>query len=149
MEEKMIAVILASHGRFAEEALHAAEMVVGKQENCAVLSVSDDKNLEKCLTELNEMCDCLDTTHGLLILVDMYGGTPCNASCNLLLTRQNGIDMELLSGFNLPVLLEVFSNREMPPSEMKEYITEVYPQMLKDLKPILNESGDDDADQLG
>lgn len=151
MNEKndTMAIILASHGRFAEEALRTTEMVIGKQENVGVLSVTEEKDLQDCLPELEDICKQLDTGRGLMILVDMYGGTPCNAGSSLLLRHQDEIDMELLSGFSLPMLLEVFINRAKSPAELKAYITELYPQMFRDLKKILNEEEDSDADQLG
>lgn len=145
----MIAIILASHGLFAKEALNTTEMVIGKQENVGVLSVTDDKNLEACLPELAAICEELDTSEGLLMLVDMYGGTPCNTGCSLLLQKQDQLPMELLSGFSLPMLLEVFLNRSKTPAELKSYITDLYPAMFRDLKQILNEGGESDVDQLG
>lgn len=148
--QKELAVILASHGQFAVEALKAAEMIVGQQENCATLSVTDDKNLATCMEELSGTCAKLNTAAGLLVLVDMYGGTPCNAASALVLTVQGEMEIELLSGFNLPMLLELFSNRQMAAAEMKSYLQEVYPLCFKDVKEVLNaESEDDDADQLG
>ncbi|GEM_PF-1116664 len=143
------AIILASHGELAREALRTVEMVIGRQENVSVLSVTDDKNLEACLPEMLGMCDELDTTTGLFILADMYGGTPCNVSSSILLQKQHEMNIELLSGFSLPMLLETFLNRNMQTADLKEHITRMYPEMFKDLKIILNESGEDDADQLG
>ncbi|MDL2301678.1 PTS mannose/fructose/sorbose family IIA subunit [Lachnospiraceae bacterium OttesenSCG-928-D06] len=147
---KELAVIIASHGNYAKEALVAAEMIVGKQENCATLSVTDVKNLDTCLLELEEICNKLDTSRGLLFLVDMYGGTPCNSASNMLLKRQEHMEIELLSGFNLPMLLEVFMDRELPVSELKDSLVEAYPGYLKDLGKILNEeSEENDATELG
>ncbi|MCP1103123.1 PTS system mannose-specific IIA component [Aequitasia blattaphilus] len=145
----MNAIILASHGLFAQGALGAVEMIIGKQDNVRVLSLTEDKNLESCLPEMNQMCEELDTSSGLLILVDMYGGTPCNVSSNILLQKQDELDIELLSGFSLPMLLEVFIDREKSPAQIKEDIINNYSDMMKDLKLILNESGDEDGNQLG
>lgn len=142
------ALILASHGSFARGAMEAAQMIVGQQENMGILSVTEDKDLAACIAELNEILAGLDTGNGVLVLVDMFGGTPCNAASNLLL--QSGVAMELLAGFNLPVLLEVCSNREEPAAELAALAKERYGAGMQDLKQILLESEEsDNANQLG
>ena len=75
-----VAVILASHGYLAKEALRSAEMIVGKQDNCAYLAVTEDLNLEQAKEQMNRMYDELDTSKGTIILCDILGGTPSNVS---------------------------------------------------------------------
>lgn len=141
------AIILASHGSFAQGAREAAEMIVGAQENLAVLSITEEKDLETGVAELFSLAQGLDCTNGVLVLVDMFGGTPCNAACRLLLEAKHPV--ELLAGFNLPVLLEVCSNREVCAQELAQLAKVRYSESLVDLKEMLTESGDDDANQLG
>lgn len=141
------ALILASHGTFAQGAAEAAQMIVGQQDNMGILSVTEDKDLAACIAELEEILAGLDTAQGVLVLVDMFGGTPCNAASNLLL--QSEVPMELLAGFNLPVLLEVCSSREEPAAELAALAKVRYGAGMQDLKEILLESGgENDADQL-
>lgn len=141
------AILLVSHGNFAAAALEAAEMIVGKQSNTAVVSVSEDKDLDAVVANLEKAINDLDTRNGLLILVDIYGGTPCNASCRMLLTSEE--DIRLLSGFNLPVLLEVYSNREQSAAQLVDTAKALFAESLTDLNEIFAEGGDDDGDQLG
>lgn len=116
MSEKVpVAVILASHGDFAKYALNSAEMIVGKQKNVGVLSVTLDLNLDQAKQEMEEIYDRLDHRGGTIILVDILGGTPSNVSGNFCLTKDNVL---VISGLNLPMLLDLFNNRKRDLNEL-------------------------------
>ncbi|MFD1449580.1 PTS sugar transporter subunit IIA domain-containing protein [Oceanobacillus sojae] len=102
-----VAVLVASHGEFAKHALKSAEMIVGEQDNCGVVIVSMDLTLADAEKELAEELNKLDRSAGTVILVDIFGGTPSNMSGRIVLSEENVL---AVSGLNLPMLLDLFSN---------------------------------------
>ena len=120
---KEIGIILISHGHFAEYAMKSAEMIVGKQENYKIISVTDDKDLENVLAEIRDAYKKLKDEREVIVLADIFGGTPCNAGSRMIL---DGCDITVYTGFNLPVLLELLLNRELPTEEIKDKLEEVY-----------------------
>lgn len=120
---KEIGIILISHGHFAEYAMKSAEMIVGKQENYKIISVTDDKDLENVLSEIRDAYKKLKDEREVIVLADIFGGTPCNAGSRMIL---DGCDITVYTGFNLPVLLELLLNRELTTEEIKDKLEEVY-----------------------
>lgn len=118
-----IGIILISHGYFAKYAMESAEMIVGKQENYKVISVTDDKDLEDVIKELEDSYKILSKDREVIVLADIFGGTPCNATSRLML---NGEDVVAYTGFNLPVLLELLLNRDDTLDNIKLKLKKVY-----------------------
>ena len=71
----------------------------------------------------------------IIILADIFGGTPCNASSRMIL---DGCDVVVYTGFNLPVLLELLLNRELPTEAIKEKLEEVYKETFIDINKKLS-----------
>ena len=128
---KEIPVILISHGHYAKYALESAEMIIGKQENCEVISVTEDKDLDSVTKELEEVYKKLKNEKGAVILTDIRGGTPSNAAANLLVRED---DILALSGYNMPLLLELFTNRDLEMEDLKEGLYEAFRESLVDLR---------------
>ena len=128
---KEIPVILISHGHYSKYALESAEMIVGKQENCEVISVTEDKDLDSVTKELEEVYKKLKNEKGVIILTDIRGGTPSNAAANLLVRES---DILALSGYNMPLLLELFTNRDLGMEELKASLYEAFNESLVDLR---------------
>ena len=128
---KEIPVILISHGHYSKYALESAEMIVGKQENCEVISVTEDKDLESVTKELDGVYKKLKNEKGVIILTDIRGGTPSNAAASLLVREK---DVLALSGYNMPLLLELFTNRDLGMKELKKCMTEAFSESLVDLR---------------
>jgi PTS system mannose-specific IIA component len=120
---KEIAIILISHGEFAKYAMDSAQMIVGKQENYEVVSVTNNKDLENVIEEVKEAYKKLKNGREVLILADIFGGTPSNASSTILL---EGADVVVYTGFNLAVLLELLLCRELPIEVIREKLEAVY-----------------------
>ncbi|MBC6314914.1 PTS sugar transporter subunit IIA [Listeria grandensis] len=105
-----IALILASHGDFAKEALHSLEMIVGQQANIATLSLHPGEDLPDFTKRMDDAYTKLDHVKGAIIICDIYGGTPSNAAmATLIKYREEKI--AAYSGLNLPVLLELSTSR--------------------------------------
>ncbi|HCF05906.1 MAG: sugar transporter subunit [Desulfomicrobiaceae bacterium] len=103
----MIGVLLVTHGTFGEHLLDAAQTILGPQEGCAVVAVDDTRPMDTILGDIKDHVRRLDRGNGVLILTDMFGGTPSNLSLSLLLQGK----VEVVSGVNLPLLLKALTNR--------------------------------------
>jgi PTS system mannose-specific IIA component len=104
----MIAIILITHGQFGQELLRTAQDIVGRQEGVAALSVTPEMGLENVSQALGETIERLASPDGVLIMVDMLGGTPCNTA----LLKTKDLSAEVITGVNLYMLLSSFTHRE-------------------------------------
>ena len=104
----MICVIVITHGQFGQELLRTAQDIVGRQDAIAALSVTPDMGPENVSQALDETLKRLDSSEGVLILVDMLGGTPCNTA----LLKTKNIPAEVLTGVNLYMVLSSFTHRD-------------------------------------
>lgn len=137
-----IGVILISHGYFAKYAMDSAEMIIGKQENYKVISVTDDKDLEDVIKELEDSYNALSKGREVIVLTDIFGGTPCNAASRLILS---GKKVTAYTGFNLPVLLELLLNRDKPLSEVKLDLEKVHNETFISISDrVLNKLNEDE-----
>lgn len=138
-----IGIILISHGYFAKYAMDSAEMIIGKQENYKVISVTDDKDLENVLKELEDSYEILSKDREVIILADIFGGTPCNAASRLIV---KGEEVTAYTGFNLPVLLELLLNRNRPIDEIKLNLERTYNETFINVSEmILNKAEEDET----
>lgn len=128
-------IILASHGPFAQGAFECAQMLMGEQENVHIISVLIDSNIDMLRQEMQSSYSQLNQGNGVIILVDIMGGTPCNLASELLISHN---DVLLFCGFNIPVLLEVLNNREGTLNDVKQAIEDIFPQSCIDVKQLLN-----------
>ncbi|MGM0125616.1 PTS system, mannose-specific IIA component [Enterococcus sp. AZ194] len=116
------AILLMSHGDFAKEAKNSAELIIGPQDNVETLGVHLADNVEALVEELKQKVAKLDVSKGLVVVTDIVGGTPMNLAGNLM-----AIDNLLISsGLNLPLLLELFLNRQQEIEKIKELIQVAY-----------------------
>lgn len=99
----MIGLVLVTHGRLAEEFRSALEHVVGPQQNLVTVSIGPDDELERRRADIMTAIQAADTGQGVIVLTDMFGGTPCNLAISLL---ENG-RVEVLAGMNLPMLVKL------------------------------------------
>ena len=141
--ERQLPIILASHGPFAQGALECTQMLMGQQQDIKVISVLVDSNIDNLRQQMAENYQSLNKGDGVIILVDIMGGTPCNLAGELLI--QHG-DVLLFSGFNIPVLLEVLNNREGSLNDVKSAIEEVFPQSCVDVAQVLNSQREQSTD---
>lgn len=110
MEEFLIGIVLVSHGNFAEGLLNAAEMIVGKAEKIVCVSLQPKDDIDQLVGRIQEAVDQVDDHDGVLLMVDLFGASPFNASGRLALAQQD--HLELITGMNLPMLIELLSARK-------------------------------------
>ncbi len=103
----MIGLVVVTHGRLAEEFLSAAEHVVGPQEKVKAVSIGPDDDMEKRRQDILEAAREVDDGEGVIILTDMFGGTPSN----LAIAVMEKANAEVVAGVNLPMLIKLASVR--------------------------------------
>ncbi len=108
---EQVGIILVTHVDYGSALLRAAEFIVGTVQDCVCIQVDASLEVEETVARLRDAVDRLSRGQGVLILTDMFGGTPTNLSLSLL---GNRTDVEVLTGVNLPMLLKVLSNRSEP-----------------------------------
>ncbi len=99
----MIGLVLVTHGRLAEEFVHAVEHVVGKQSQIASICIGPDDRMDARRRDIEEAIDNVKAGTGVIVLTDMFGGTPSNLAISLL--KEN--EVEVVAGLNLPMLVKL------------------------------------------
>ncbi|EDO1175762.1 PTS mannose transporter subunit IID [Listeria innocua] len=103
-----VAIIIGTHGEAARELLKSAEMIIGKQDNVEFITFVPGENTDTLITKYKEKLDKLDTSEGVIFMVDLFGGSPYNASSQIAFPEEN---MDVITGVNIPMLLETLSMR--------------------------------------
>ncbi len=104
----MIGLVLVTHGRLAEEFRHALEHVVGPQQNFETVCIGADDDMERRRADIIDAVARADTGTGVIILTDMFGGTPSNLAISVM---QAG-SVEVIAGMNLPMLIKLSGARQ-------------------------------------
>jgi PTS system mannose-specific IIA component len=104
----MVGMLVVTHRRLADELIATAELIVGELENCRGLSIDPDLPVEDIRRQMTEAMDQIDDGDGVIMLTDMFGGTPSNLSLSFL--NQEGV--EVVTGVNLPMLIKLAHTRE-------------------------------------
>ena len=104
----MIGIVLIGHAHICSEMRIALEHVVGEQPLVEVLDVLDNGNLELLSSTMKSKIRACDVGQGVLVLADMFGGTPCNVAMGCLQADR----VEVISGFNLPLLIKAATLRK-------------------------------------
>ena len=105
----MIGIVIVAHGGLAREYLSAVEHVVGKQDGMRAIAIEDDHDRGLKQTEICEAADAVDTGQGVVLVTDMFGGSPSNLSLPACATTGRRI----LYGANLPMLIKLAKSRDM------------------------------------
>lgn len=113
-------VVLVTHVDYGAGLLRAAEMILGPLADCSSIQVDASLDVEKTVARLKEAVSLLDKGNGVIILTDMFGGTPTNLSLSLLGTGA----IEVVTGVNLPMLLKVFEARRVALAELADIALE-------------------------
>jgi len=104
----MIGVLITTHGNLGSEFLKVAELIKGKMKNVMHISMDQTIGVEDMTKEITAAIKKLDQGKGVLILTDLFGGTPSNLSLSLLKAGK----VEVVTGVNLPMLLKLTDIRE-------------------------------------
>ena len=99
----MIGMVLVTHGTLALALRDAMEHVVGKQTALATVCIESDAEIESQRAEVAKCVAQVDSGDGVILLTDMFGGTPSNVAMSML----TGKDVEVIGGVNLPMLVKL------------------------------------------
>ncbi|EQB13962.1 MAG: fructose transporter subunit [Novosphingobium lindaniclasticum] len=103
----MIGMILVTHGNLAEEFVHAMEHVVGDQAAVATVCIGPNDDMERRRSEIADAITAVDSGEGVIILTDLFGGTPSNLAISLMQAGK----VEVIAGINLPMLIRLAKAR--------------------------------------
>jgi PTS system mannose-specific IIA component len=104
----MIGMVLVTHGHLATEFRAALEHVVGPQKQLISISIGPEDDMERRRADILEAIHLADSGDGVVLLTDMFGGTPSNLAISVM----NGGKVEVLAGVNLPMLIKLASVRD-------------------------------------
>ena len=120
-EQKKIGGVIVSHGQVANELLTAAETVVGAQSHITAVSIGWHDDVEAAKSEIERAIETVSQGIGVLLLTDMFGGTPTNISAMFI--KEN--EVEIVTGVNLPMVIKLASQiEEITLKEMAKEVEE-------------------------
>lgn len=105
----MIGIVIVAHGGLAREYLAAVEHVVGPQKGIRAITIEDDHDRATKQAEIRAAADSVDTGDGVVVVTDMFGGSPSNLS--LMACEQ--CEREIIYGANLPLLIKLAKSRSL------------------------------------
>lgn len=104
----MIGLILVTHGRLADQFVEAMEHVVGSQSGIVTVCIGPNDDMEQRRAEIADAITKVDVGKGVIILTDLFGGTPSNLAISLLEIGR----VEVIAGINLPMLIRLAGARK-------------------------------------
>jgi PTS system mannose-specific IIA component len=140
----MVAIIIGTHGSFSEEILKSSEMIFGRQENISSVTFKPGEGPDDLVAKYKTELEKLDCKDGVLFLVDLFGGSPFNAAIRIVSENEN---MDIVTGVNLPMLLEVYGARSF--SNIEELVSigkQAGKEGIKSLKEVFSKQ--DDMEEL-
>ncbi len=131
----MAGILIVAHCNLAQELMNAAEMIVGKMENVEALSIDMNEEVAKIRKGIQAALKRVDDGAGVLILTDMFGGTPSNISLSFL--KDNKV--EVVTGANLPMLIKIGTmNNKLSLKELASMISDYGRKNINLATEILN-----------
>lgn len=104
----MIGLVLVTHGNLANEFVSAMQHVVGKQDNVATVCIGPEDDMEFRRSEIIKKVEDVNSGKGVVVLTDMFGGTPSNLAISIM----DKAKVEIIAGVNLPMLIKIASLRK-------------------------------------
>ena len=105
--DRMIGLVLVTHGRLADEFRNAVQHVVGQQEQLETVSIEADDDMEQRRLDIVAAVTSANSGAGVIMLTDMFGGTPSNLAISVMEPGR----VEVIAGMNLPMLIKLSSVR--------------------------------------
>ena len=130
----MIGVLIITHGNLGCELIQAAELIKGRMNGVLAISVDPTKGVEELKKEITSSIKKVNKGKGVLILTDLFGGTPSNLSLSFLKEGK----LEVVSGVNLPMLLKLPDVREKDLTEFAYFIKDYGRRNISLASEILN-----------
>ena len=116
----MIGLVIVTHGRLAEEFISALEHIVGPQKRVESVCIGPKDKMENRRSDILAAVDRAEGGAGVIVLTDMFGGTPSNLAISIL----KEANVEVLAGVNLPLLVRLATVRKS--ADLEQAVTEAY-----------------------
>jgi PTS system mannose-specific IIA component len=130
----VIGIVIVTHGQLGAELHKTAELIVGGQARCRTVAIELNQNPDHLRDLIGRAIQSQESGQGVLILTDMFGGTPSNVSLSFLEEGR----VEVLTGASLPMLLRAFQQREKPDMTLHDLALDTRDQARK----AINMAGD-------
>ena len=147
----MLGIIVGTHGHLAEELVKTCAMICGQPENLATVTLVPGEGPDDLGKKYKEAIAGLDTSNGVIILNDLFGGSPYNAACRIAIEDEN---CGIVTGVSLPMLVEVINYRLCNAGSanvqdaMEKAVEAAAAGAVKFHKSQVEESSDDEGDDL-
>ena len=115
----MIGLVVVTHGYLANELIRAMEHVVGPQENVESICIGAEDDMDQRRSDIMNAVRNVNTEHGVVVVTDMFGGTPCNLAISIM----DKAKLEVIAGVNLPMLVKFACCRDT--ENLEECVTKV------------------------
>jgi mannose/fructose/sorbose-specific phosphotransferase system IIA component len=135
---EMVGIIIISHSTLAESLKTTVSLIVGEKDNVQTLGLMKNDRLEDFAVRLKKAVQENDKGDGVLILADMFGGTPCNTALSLFGTNEQ---VRIITGVNLPIVIEAIMHSNRPVEELGKIIMERRDKSIIDAKAIFKNRG--------
>lgn len=129
----LIGILIVTHGEFGKELLKSSELILGKQENVLCLGLNEGDDVLKLKDKVKKSIEKLDDGEGVLVLTDMFGGSPSNVTA----ANLRELDFKYLTGVNLPMLIESLTSRQN--CSLKELADKSFKTAIDGIKNISKE----------
>lgn len=134
-ELKKVGGVIVSHGEVANELMAAAQTVVGELDHIAAVSIDWNDDVENAKGQIAQAIKKVSQGNGVLLLTDMFGGTPTNISAMFI--KEN--EVEIITGVNLPMVIKLASqNKETSLEEMAKAVEEQGKQAIYRASELLS-----------
>lgn len=131
----MIGILIITHGNFGRELLKSAELIIGEQKRVKTLGLDHGDNIEDLFNRVNEYIKELEDGQGVLVLTDLFGGSPSN----VVAANMENLNFCSLTGVNLPMLLEALTMRgSLSIDKLVECSSKAGCEGIKNIGEILN-----------
>lgn len=131
----MVGILLVSHYTFAQSLKETVELIIGERKNLGAVSISKDDKIDFFSAKLKDAVNSLDKGDGVLILADMFGGSPSNVALSLYVKNDR---VKIITGVNLPIVIEALMHSNKNLDELVKIIMEKKEKTIVDVKEIFN-----------
>lgn len=129
----MTGILIISHFTLAKSLKQTIELIIGKRENVSALSLLKNEKIENFSERLKNETQRLNKGFGVIIFADMFGGTPSNVALSLF---ANDNDIKIITGFNLPIVIEAIMHSSKNSDELFKILMERKDKTIVDAKTI-------------
>lgn len=130
----MIGILVVTHGNFGCELIKSTEVIIGHQENSFALGLSEGDGIDEFKEKVANAIKKLDGGDGVLVFVDLFGGSPFNVTAINISSNENKMRFDCVTGVNFPMLLDAFTMRDsLEMTDLKNHCMESGKTGIKDM----------------